>query len=206
MMEWNIQSRAHACQECGRPFLDRQTYHTALFETGPAYERLDLCEACWTARATHTAGRPGFISHWQGVFEVPAPQPDLIRKETAETLLRKLVERADPRYGAAMFILAVMLERKRLLKVKDERQQDGRRLFFYEQPKTGDLFTIVDPGLNLDQLDEVQKDVSALLEHGLPELPTETSGTAPVGEPPSSGENVAAAAAGTVDHEPTAAP
>jgi hypothetical protein len=40
-------------------------------------------------------------------------------------------------------------------------------VFIYEQPKTGDIFTIVDPNLHLDQLEQVQHDVAQLLEHGL---------------------------------------
>ena len=68
---------------------------------------------------------------------------------------------------AAGYILAVMLERKRLLKVKEQLVRDGKRVFVYEHPKTGDLFTIVDPDLQLNQLEEVQRDVAALLEHGL---------------------------------------
>ena len=60
-----------------------------------------------------------------------------------------------------------MLERKRLLKVKEQILRDGQRVFIYEQPATGDLFTIVDPNLQLNQLEAVQRDVAALLEHGL---------------------------------------
>ena len=60
-----------------------------------------------------------------------------------------------------------MLERKRLLKVKEQLRRDGQRVFIYEQPATGDLFTIIDPNLQLNQLEQVQHDVAALLEHGL---------------------------------------
>jgi hypothetical protein len=60
-----------------------------------------------------------------------------------------------------------MLERKRVLKVKEQFQREGGRVFIYEQPKTGDVFTIADPNLRLDQLEQVQRDVAALLEHGL---------------------------------------
>jgi hypothetical protein len=81
--------------------------------------------------------------------------------------LRKLIELDDPRYIPAGYILAVMLERKRLLKVKEQLVREGRRIFIYEHPKTGDLFTIVDPDLQLNQLEEVQRDVADLLEHGL---------------------------------------
>jgi len=168
MMDWNIQSRAHACQACAKPFLDQQPFHTLLFDQKTGYERLDVCEPCWAAQYSQGAtSRKGFISHWQGVFELPAVQAEPIRKENAESLLRKLVEANEPKHGPACFILAVMLERKRVLKVKDEAQRDGQRVLIYEQPKTGDVFTITDPDLRLDQLDEVQRDVAQLLEHGL---------------------------------------
>ena len=169
MIDWNIQSRAHACQACAQLFADQQPYHTLLFDERQAYERFDVCERCWTAQYSQGASdRKGFISHWQGVYLAPpAVAPDPIQKETAETLLRKLVEQKDPQHAGACYILAVMLERKRLLKVQSQFQQDGRRIFVYEQPRTGALFTILDPDLRLDQLDAVQRDVAQLLERGL---------------------------------------
>jgi hypothetical protein len=48
-------------------------------------------------------------------------------------------------------------------------------VFIYEQPRTGDIFTIADPDLRLDQLEAVQRDVAALLEHGLNPPAAETS-------------------------------
>ena len=39
----------------------------------------------------------------------------------------------------------------------------------YEHPKTGDIFTIMDPGLQITQLEAVQREVCELLEKGLPE-------------------------------------
>jgi len=168
MNEWNIQSRAPACEACAQPFADKQPYHTLLLELAPELRRSDICEPCWQQQfAGDARSRTGFISHWQGIFEVPPPVVDAIQKETAETILRKLVEQNDPRYAPAAFILAVMLERKRLLKVKEQIVREGRRVFIYEQPRTGDIFTIADPNLHLDQLEAVQRDVAMLLEHGL---------------------------------------
>ena len=167
MDNWNIQSRASACQTCSQPFDDKQVYHTLLFDVPPDLRRSDVCEPCWQKQNTgDTRNRTGFISHWQGIYEAPVVS-DPIQKETAETLLRKLIEQNDPRYAPAGYILAVMLERKRILKVKEQVVRDGKRVFIYEQPATGDVFTIADPNLRLDQLEEVQRDVAALLEHGL---------------------------------------
>lgn len=166
--EWNIQSRGHACEACGKAFADKEAYHTLLFDEKAAFRRSDICQACWQKQYSDGAReRKGFISYWQGIYEAPTPPTDAIQKETAETLLRKLIELNDPRYVAAGYILAVMLERKRLLKVKEQLIRDGQRVFIYEQPRTGDVFTIVDPNLQLNQLEVVQRDVAALLEHGL---------------------------------------
>ena len=168
MNEWNIQSRGHACEACGRTFADKEAYHTVLFDERQEFRRSDICVACWEAQHGETMReRKGFVSHWQGVYEAPVTAPEPIHKDTAESLLRKLIELNDPKYIPAGYILAVMLERKRLLKVKEQLVRDGKRVFVYEHPKTGDIFTIVDPALQLNQLEAVQRDVAALLEHGL---------------------------------------
>jgi hypothetical protein len=188
MTEWNIQSRAHACAACGQAFADQQTYHTLLFSEKAEFRRSDICETCWQKQFSDGAReRKGFISYWQGVYAAPPPPTEAIQKQTAETLLRQLIELNDPRYVAAGYILAVMLERKRLLKVKEQMVRDGQRVFIYEHPGTGDAFTITDPALKLDQLEQVQRDVAALLEHGLnppgePPQPAETA--APDEQPP----------------------
>ena len=170
MIDWNIHSRAHGCQVCQKPFADRQPFHTILCDQRHEYQRLDVCESCWQAETQlELQQRKGFISQWKGVYEAPpAAPPEAIQKDPAETLLPKLVQRNDPRFRAARYILAVMLERKRVLKVKQQLRENGRRVFIYEQPRTGDIFAIADPDLHLEQLEAVQRDVAQLLEHGLP--------------------------------------
>ena len=188
MNDWNIQSRAHGCESCAQPFTDKQPYHTVLIEEHSELRRTDICEPCWQKNFSATAPQQkNFISHWQGVYLAPPAAPvDAIQKENAETLLRKLIELNDPRHIPAGYILAVMLERKRILKVKEQLQRDGHRVFVYEQPKTGDIFTIVDPALRLDQLEQVQHDVATLLEHGFnppPLAAADESAPAPQAEP-----------------------
>jgi len=197
MTEWSIQGRAHTCEACGRNFKDKEVYHTLLFDEKSEFRRSDICEGCWQQQ--HSQGsreRKGFISYWHGVYEAPPPPSEPIQKQTAESLLRKLIELNDPKYIPAGYILAVMLERKRLLKVKEQLVRDGRRIFIYEQPASGDVFTIVDPNLQLNQLEAVQRDVACLLEHGLnpPDAAASSSAPAPACDPASPG----------VEAEPTA--
>jgi len=167
-MEWNLQSRGRECRACETAFKDKQIYHTLLFDEKQTYERHDVCEDCWTSQYSEGATeRKGFVSHWQGVYLKPQPTPEPMRKENAESLLRKLIEGNEPDSGPAIYILAVMLERKRILKVKEQIRSEEGRVFVYEHPKNGDLFTIRDPELQLDQLEEVQKQVAQLMEYGL---------------------------------------
>lgn len=169
MIDWKIRSRSSECQACKVKFSDRQIYHTLLFAGGEENERIDVCCDCWDGQYGHGASdRKGFISHWTGTFIVPPPPPpEPIQKESADSALTKLVELGNPEHGPICFILSAMLERKRLLKVREELREGDKRGFVYENPKTGDVFTIQDPGLKLNELQDVQRDVAFLLEEGV---------------------------------------
>jgi len=156
MTEWYIQPRSQICSACQQPFADKQTYHTLLSSTATGYERRDLCPTCFPA-----ASRDGVVSYWQGEYKLPAPPPpEAIHKDTAETWLRKLVEVKDPGQASACYILAVMLERKRILKHRDTVED----VLIYEHAVTGESFAVPDPHLRLDQLEEVQRQVAELLQ------------------------------------------
>jgi len=170
MNDWNIQSRSRQCHECEQGFDDQQIYHSLLFSEQEEYARKDVCEACWRSHYADGSGdTKGFVSHWRGKYiSPPPPPPEAIRKDTAENLLRKLVEKSLPEYAGALYILAVMLERKRVLKVRDQIKTDGNRTFVYEHAKNGDVYTIAEPDLRLDQLEKIQYIVADLMENGLP--------------------------------------
>lgn len=185
LVDWNIQHRSQVCQICSNNFKDKESYHTALFEEPDQYERWDVCEGCWKSRRTEiSASAENMISHWKGIFEAPTPPPpEPIQKENAESLLRKLIELEDPKYLNVQFILAVMLERKRILKIKAETKKGGVRWLMYERAKTGELFPVQDPDLRLDALDSVQEQIADLFERGL-SLPGQPSDSEPVSEEP----------------------
>ena len=65
-------------------------------------------------------------------------------------------------------------------------RENGVRIFIYEQPKTGDVFTIPDPELQLTQLEEVQRQVASLMEGSLetPAEPVPAAYIAPPDQPP----------------------
>ena len=164
--DWDIKPRSRVCQKCQADFVDHQPYFTWLSFTPEGYQRMDCCEPC--SRSLPNDGSRH--SSWKGIFKMPPPEPEkTIRRETAETLLRNLVANEATSSANVIYILAVMLERQRVLVEKEVRQrEDGARILVYEHRKTGEAFLVRDPQLRLDQLDPVQAEVSAMLAPALP--------------------------------------
>jgi hypothetical protein len=96
---------------------------------------------------------------------LPLKPAEPVPKENAEQLFRRLMASNEPPANAC-YVLAAMLERKRVLKqVKTESRDGGRRVLIYEQGTTGDVFVVPDPQLRLDELETVQNEVAQLLQN-----------------------------------------
>ena len=161
--EWNIRPRGHVCMVCGKPFEDGQECVSALYDTVEGFTREDCCMPCWSGKITD-GNKP--FSVWQGAYVAPgkSAKSEPVRKESAEQLLRRLVELDDPAMANVVYVLAVMLERSRQLVERDARpHESGGTLRIYEQRKTGDVFTVLDPHLRLDAIADVQRQVVELL-------------------------------------------
>jgi hypothetical protein len=158
--EWSIQHRSEVCAVTGRAFAPGENFYTLLFRDRNGFRRQDLSEEAWQQRNDNL--QP--FSFWRARFEPPpAAPPEPLPKENAEELFRRLVAAADHANANACYVLAAMLERKRLLKqIQTENRNDGRVLV-YEHVKTGDVFVVPDPQLRLDELDDVQVEVARLL-------------------------------------------
>jgi hypothetical protein len=160
--DWPIKHRADACAVTHRPFTEGEQFYTLLFREGNGFRREDLSEEAWASRNENI--QP--FSFWKSRYEPPpATPPEPLAKESAEELLRRLL--AGSRQPNACYVLALMLERKRVLKqVKTEESEDGAVLI-YEHSKTGDVFIVPNVRLRLDELEAVQNEVAHLLQSAI---------------------------------------
>jgi len=162
-IDWTIQSRSGRCAVTGRDFAEGEFFHTLLFRERHGFRREDLSEEAWKERQADSAA-PQPYSFWRAKFEPPPPAaPEPLARETAEDLLRNYMTGHDEGHANARYILALMLERKRLLKQIESKEDVHGRTLVYEHVKTGEVFIIPDPGLRLDQIEAVQSEVAALL-------------------------------------------
>ncbi|MGB9473977.1 MAG: hypothetical protein WCE87_02785 [Candidatus Udaeobacter sp.] len=158
--EWAITHRADVCAVTHRPFVPGEYFYTLLYHGADGYRREDLSEEAWQNRNENI--QP--FSFWKSRYEpVPPKPPEPLPSENAEQLFRRLVASENPPANAC-YVLAAMLERKRVLKqVKTESSDNEKRVLIYEQPSTGDVFVVPDPQLRLDELETVQNEVAKLL-------------------------------------------
>jgi hypothetical protein len=159
--DWEIKSRSHACTRTGREFHEGEYFYTLLFRDDAGFRREDLSEAAWRERNDNIEP----FSFWRTKYEPPAPPPpEPLKKNDAESLLRALIEAGDPRYRNAIYILAAMLERKRVLRPVDSPDDDT---LVYEHPSTGETFILANPHLGMEQIPAVQQEVASLLDASL---------------------------------------
>ena len=161
---WHLKSRARACCATGQPFADGEAICTALFRTADGdFERRDFSLAGWDQHDPAATGAP--FSFWRSTFQAAAAgeKPTVVAKASAEDLLRRLVEEDQDHTENVRYILAVMLERQKLLRETDRQRTPTGILRIYEHRKTGEVLIIRDPDVPLDQVDRIQQEVMALL-------------------------------------------
>lgn len=165
---WSIRSRSHQCSLSERPFVEGETFHTAIYfdpETS-GYLRRDVGLDVWKQEIAER--KP--IAYWKTVYSpnIVEAKPEVTSKESAMALLQRFIEEDEPGTENARYILALMLERKRILSPTATKEVDGQKILFYENKKTGEVFLIRDPELRLDELAQMQDEVAMLLGFGGP--------------------------------------
>lgn len=196
---WHVRSRSRECAATQRAFTDGETIVTALFPDpeSSGYVRRDYCVEAWE-NLPQDAEKP--FSFWKTTFSGPAAsgKEDPVEKLSPEEILVRLVEEDEDHTENTRYILAVMLERQKVLRETDSQRTPNGILRVYEHRKTGEVYLIRDPDIPLDQVESVQKEVIVLLENNgrAPEpvtgessmvetadiVSTEESAIAPVGD------------------------
>ena len=163
--DWDIRPRSTQCSECDTVFENKESYYSALVHGADGFQRGDFCTACWVGKEAEL--QP--YSSWKGTFLAPPDKADdePLKKATAESLLRKLIEDDDEDNAPVIYILVIMLERKKVLVEKDVKiDEDGTMHRVYEHRQSGETFLILDPQLKLDKLESVQIRVADMLGGG----------------------------------------
>ena len=161
---WSIKSRARECAESGDAFQSGQKIRAAIFPDpeSSGYLRKDYTIEAWENRE----GEENPFSCWLTTYEPPVTEEKAedVVEDDPETLLKRLVDEEEEHTENARYILAVMLERKKLLRETDTQEIPSGILRIYEHRKSGDVYIIKDPQISLTDVDRVQEEVRQLLD------------------------------------------
>lgn len=174
---WHVRSRSRECATTGTPFTDGEEIITALYPDpeSSGYLRRDFTIKAWE---DDQAQQEKPFSFWKTKYTAPvdknAEKPEA--QLSAEEILRRLVDEDEEHTENTRYILAVMLERQKLLRETDSQRTSGGIIRVYEHRKSGEVFLVRDPDIPLDRIESVQEEVSLMLEHNgrLPEKDVES--------------------------------
>jgi hypothetical protein len=173
---WHVRNRSRECNITQTPFTEDQPIVTALFPDpeSSGYVRKDFCESAWEERSPEDEAP---FSYWRTKFQmiVNNENQPVVTKQSAEELLKQLVEDDQEHTENTRYILAVMLERQKLLRETDTQPTPSGILRIYEHRKTGEVFIVKDPNIPLDQVERIQLEVMELLAPQKNIIPEETS-------------------------------
>lgn len=162
---WHLRSRARECAASETPFTNGQSIITAIFPDpeSSGYVRKDFSVDGWNSRGDD-AEKP--FSFWKTTFTANASaEKPAAEKLSAEEILTRLIEEDEEHTENTRYILAVMLERQKLLRETDSQRTPNGIIRVYEHRKTGEVLIVRDPDIPLNQIESVQMEVVELLEN-----------------------------------------
>ena len=157
MAEYKIGKRARACMACEKEFGPGDAIVSAIYESGEEFTRRDVCEACFPE------GRDCY-SHWL-TREQPVPEdPHRLDYNLALTFLDRLLWEADPARAGLTYVLALLLSRKRRVKIRETRQLPEGELLLVDvrRPEQDERVQIRAPRLAEGEEDRLQAELEEL--------------------------------------------
>ena len=125
--EYKIGAPSHHCHTCERGFAIGDEYYSAVVETAQEdhLARHDFCPQCWKP------GEGAYFSFWKA--RVPEPEqpvqrgPRLVDLGRLMQLFEHLADSPDEQVQRFRYVLALVLMRKRRLKIVESRRTAGGR-------------------------------------------------------------------------------
>ncbi len=158
---WHIARSSHTCAHSGAPIDRSQPFFSALAEKDDGFARLD-----YTAEAWPEVEKKDFLSYWKnkgGAADAAGKKPAL-DYERLLSFFDSLENHEEPRHRLFRYVLALVLARRRLLRLDDMSKTDaGDRLVVYDR-RASRTIEIVAPEATQEELEKVQEKLNQLFD------------------------------------------
>ena len=163
-MQHEVGKHTHRCQATGREIRPGESDYSVLMETPTGPERRDYSVEGWT-------GPPeGTVGYWKGKLAdepPPPPKPKEIPLETMVELFDRLesdAERLDDEMKKRRYMLALLLVRKRALKLHSIRRDGDQDFLVVRRPSESRTIDVADPGLGEAEIQAFETDLQAWMQ------------------------------------------
>ncbi len=156
--EWTMPRRASACAGCQREFEIGEALQAFLYDTAEGYQRLDYCTACAPPED------PIPVGSWRTQRPVPATkkvQP--FDREAIYGFFERLEDAEHENQLQFRFVLALLLWRKKVLKLERTASVGDREVWEFTAAQTGSPHRVERPALAEDQLEHLSAQLEQLL-------------------------------------------
>ncbi len=155
--DYKLEKPGCCCSGCGAGFSTGELYISAIKESSNAtFNRKDFCRPCW-AKCKDT-----FFSFWQ-TRRTADDTDKKLNEDTLLSLFQSLSDNEERRAVELRYVLSLYLARKKVLQLIDIREEGEQSLLVFERPQQSEPFTIKDPGLPEDRVQELTETVKDLL-------------------------------------------
>ncbi|MFQ5806869.1 MAG: hypothetical protein ACE5I3_10505 [Phycisphaerae bacterium] len=168
--DWQMPRPGEACAACRRDFEPGETIQAYLYEFPEGYGRRDYCANC------RPPDEPFAIGSWR------TRRPQAVARKAAsfdrEAIYRffEQLEDADtPEKRRLRFVLALLLWRKKVLKLDRSETTDKGEVWRFVIPASGETHTVERPDLEEEQLERLGAQLEGLLTGEVGDLSTVAS-------------------------------
>jgi hypothetical protein len=156
MTEYQIQPHTRRCALSGRALQAGEKYYTVLLEEGDHFTRKDYASDAWQ-------GPPeGAFGFWSG--KVPAQDgPRRVDDELLIDCFHRLDGAAEPSRLNFRYVVALLLMRRKRLKLEEARQDATLDILRVRCAQTGAHYEVINPRLTEEQMAAVQDEVFKVL-------------------------------------------
>ncbi|UCD27380.1 MAG: hypothetical protein JSV03_09635 [Planctomycetota bacterium] len=156
--EWEFAKTTGKCAKTGRPLAEGEAYYAVLIENPDTFERRDYSFDAWD-------GPPeGSFCYWRGKIPIREKNKTMAVDFEVLTHLFLRLEDADSEPKQRFrFMLALLLMRKRLLKLEQTLQQDEHEYWILRLVKDQSQHKVLNPQLTGEQVDQLSQQLTTIL-------------------------------------------
>lgn len=157
-MEFQLQAPTRKCSRTGRDLKPGDRYYGLLLEQGDRFVRHEFATDAWEGAPSEA------IAYWLG--RVPGdetPRRPPMDDDVLMTCFRRLADAVEASRINLRYIIALLLVRRKRLKLEDTRLEPTGEVLMLRDGKTNETFEVSDPGLSEAEMTAAQNEVYQVL-------------------------------------------